>query len=244
MQLSLSAGRNRHRRPDRVAAVGRWDPLVVAVFAAALSAAGAARPSLWFDEAATISAATRSVPELWRMLGNIDAVHGLYYLLMHAWLSVVPATEFWVRLPSCLAVGVAAAGVVVLARLHASRTIAVTAGIVFAILPRTTWAGIEARPYALSTACAVWLTVLLVVALRRDRRALWVGYAAAVVGSTVLNLFTVLIVLPHAVMVVLSPRGRAAGRHWLVAAVAAASSWRRSCCSPEVRSDRSDGSLR
>ena len=51
-------------------------------------------PSLWFDEAATISAATRSVPELWQMVHNIDAVHGPYYLLMHGWYVVFPATEF------------------------------------------------------------------------------------------------------------------------------------------------------
>src|SRR5690242_10159314 len=60
--------------------VGRLDPVLAAVLAVAVSAAGAARPSLWFDEAATISAATRSLPELWRLLHNIDAVHGLYYL--------------------------------------------------------------------------------------------------------------------------------------------------------------------
>lgn len=193
----------------------------MAVFAAVLSAAGAARPSLWFDEAATISAATRSVPELWRMLGNIDAVHGLYYLLMHGWLSVVPATEFWVRVPSCLAVGAAAAGVVVLARSYASRTVAVTAGVVFAILPRTTWAGVEARPYALATACAVWVTVLLAAAIRVDRRARWFGYGAAVFGLTMLNLFSALILLPHAVLVLRTGRRRALW-HWVAAMAVAA----------------------
>lgn len=221
MQPSLRAGETCAARPHRAAAARRWDPLVIAVFAAALSSAGAGRPSFWWDEAATISAATRSMPELWRMLGNVDAVHGLYYLLMHIWLSVVPATEFWVRVPSCLAIGAAAAGTVVLARLYTSRTVAVTAGIVFAILPRVTWAGIEARPYALSTACAVWVTVLLVVALRRRRNGWWLGYAVAVMAVTVLNLFTWLIVLPHAVVVVLTEQRRATGRRWVIAVAAA-----------------------
>jgi mannosyltransferase len=81
-------------QPTRTPTAGGLDPVVVAVFAIVVSAAGAARPSLWFDEAATISAGTRSVPELWRLLGNIDAVHGLYYLLMHGWFAVFPATEF------------------------------------------------------------------------------------------------------------------------------------------------------
>ena len=82
----------------------------MAVLAVVVSAAGAARPSLWFDEAATISASTRTVGELWRMVANIDAVHGLYYLLMHGWFAVFPATEFAARLSSSVAAGVAAAG--------------------------------------------------------------------------------------------------------------------------------------
>lgn len=90
---------------------GRFDPAMVAVFATVVCAAGAARPSLWFDEAATISGSTRSVPELWRLIHNVDAVHGLYYLVMHGWFAVFPATEFWSRLSSGLAVGAAAAGV-------------------------------------------------------------------------------------------------------------------------------------
>ncbi len=99
------------------------DPLAIAVLAAVIGAVGAGRPSLWFDESATISAsASRSVPELWKLLGHIDAVHGLFYLLMQGWFGVFPATEFWSRVPSCLAVGIAAAGVVVLARQFLPRT--------------------------------------------------------------------------------------------------------------------------
>ncbi|MBV8347438.1 MAG: hypothetical protein JOZ49_07875, partial [Mycolicibacterium sp.] len=96
---------------------GRYDPVAVAALTVILSLAGASRPSLWFDEAATISAANnRSLGDMWQMLGNIDAVHGLYYLLMRGWFMVSPATEFWTRVPSGLIVGVAGAGVVVLAK--------------------------------------------------------------------------------------------------------------------------------
>jgi hypothetical protein len=49
------------------------DALVIAVLATVISGIGASRPSLWFDEAATISASThRSLPELWRLLTHID----------------------------------------------------------------------------------------------------------------------------------------------------------------------------
>src|SRR3978361_2344294 len=73
------------------------DPVLIAILTIGVSAAGASHPSSWFDEAATISAATRPLPALWRMLGHIDAVHGLYYLLMHGWFALFPVTEFWSR---------------------------------------------------------------------------------------------------------------------------------------------------
>ncbi|MGH3583366.1 MAG: glycosyltransferase family 39 protein, partial [Mycobacterium sp.] len=74
--MQLSQPTLRHRDPAALLRAGRLDGVLVAVFAVAVSAAGAARPSLWFDEAATISAGTRTLPQLWGLLGNIDAVHG------------------------------------------------------------------------------------------------------------------------------------------------------------------------
>ncbi|SBS75328.1 conserved membrane hypothetical protein [uncultured Mycobacterium sp.] len=194
------------------------DAVWVALFATFFSAAGAARPSLWFDEAATISASTRSVPDLWRMLGNIDAVHGLYYFVMHGWFTVFPATEFWSRLSSSFVVGLAAAGVVVLGRQLSTRTVAVTAGLVFALLPRVTWAGIEARSYALAMAAGVWVTVLCLSAIRRDRPRWWLGYAAMMVTATLLNVFLILLLPIHAVIVAVVADTRRVRWHWVVAA--------------------------
>ncbi len=203
--------------PDVIAASGPArargrlvDPWVIAVLAALISGAWACRPSLWFDEGATISAAaSRTLPELWRLLGHIDAVHGLYYLLMHGWFAIFPPTEFWSRAPSALAIGAAAAGVVVFTRQFApGRGTAVCAGVVFAMLPRTTWAGIEARSYALSVAAAIWLTVLFLAAVRRNRPRLWVGYALALMVSILLSLNLVLLVLVYAAtLALLTPKG-------------------------------------
>jgi mannosyltransferase len=178
------------------------DPWVIAVFAAVVSGAWACRPSLWFDEGATISAsASRTLPELWKLLGHIDAVHGLYYLLMHGWFAIVPPTEFWSRAPSALAIGAAAAGVTVFTRQFVpGRATAVCAGTIFAILPRTTWAGMEARPYAFAVAAAIWLTVLLVAAVRRGRPRLRLFYALALMLSILLSLNLILLVLIYAAM--------------------------------------------
>ncbi|MEB3984350.1 glycosyltransferase family 39 protein [Mycobacterium sp. 663a-19] len=188
------------------------------MLAASVSLAGAGRPSFWYDEAATISASySRSLAQLWRMLGNVDAVHGLYYLLMHGWFHIFPPTEFWSRAPSGLAVGGAAAGLVVLGKQFSSRTVAVAAGVFCGILPRSTWAGIEARPYALSMLAAVWLTVLLVVAARRDNAWVWLGYGIALAASILLEMYLVLLLLAHIVFVCALRRGRAVLVHFAVA---------------------------
>nr|WP_231985152.1 glycosyltransferase family 39 protein [Mycobacterium sp. E796] len=183
--------------------------MVVGLLAAAISLAGAARPSFWYDEAATISASySRSLGQLWQMLGNVDAVHGLYYLLMHGWFQVFPHTEFWSRAPSGLAVGGAAAGVVVLGGQFSSRTVAVASGVLCGVLPRTTWAGVEARPYALSMMAAVWITVLLVVAARRNGAWSWLSYGVALAASILLDAYLALLVLAHLVYIAAFARTR------------------------------------
>ncbi len=219
--MDLSLNERAEGADRRVVREARIDALAVAAFAVALCAAGAARPSLWFDEAATISAATRSIPQLWDLIGHIDAVHGLYYLGMHGWFAILPATEFWSRFSSCLAIGGAAAGVVVLGRQFSTRTVSVCAGILFAMLPRITWAGIEARSYSWSTLAAVWLTVLLISAIRRDRTAVWLSYGALLAASTVLNMFVVLMVVPHAVAVAIVCNRRRTRIRWASVTAAA-----------------------
>ncbi len=185
------------------------DPLIVAVLAATVSLAGAARPSFWYDEAATISASySRSLRQLWQMLGNVDAVEGLYYLLMHGWFTIFPPTEFWSRVPSGLAIGGAAAGIVVLGKQLSSRTVALASGLVCAILPRATWAGIEARPYALSMMAAVWLTALLVYAGRRDNAWAWLSFGIVLAISVLLDVYLLLLSLVHLAFICVFRRSR------------------------------------
>jgi mannosyltransferase len=92
----------------------------------------------------------------------------------------------------------------------------VCAGVVFAILPRVTWAAVEARSYALTAAAAVWLTVLLVTAVRRHRRGLWVFYALALMLSILLNLYLVLLVPVYAVVTLVLRRGKSELRWWAI----------------------------
>jgi len=204
------------RRP-RASSIGV--PFALGLVGTAVALVGSSTVSLWTDEAATVSAATRSLPELWALVQRIDAVHAAYYLVMHLWTSVAGISPFALRLPSAIAVGVSVVGVhrllVVLGRSDA----AVTGAVVAIVLPRITWMGIEARSFGPSAAFAVWATVLLVVALRRGGAGRWVGYAALLGIGTALNIYVALLAVAHAVTVVVARdvtnRRRLA---WLVAA--------------------------
>jgi mannosyltransferase len=196
------------------------DAALVGIAGAVISGVGAGNPSCWYDEAATISGATRTLPELARLIYHSDAAHPLYYLLMHGWFELVPPNEFWARVPSWVAVGFAAGGLVVLARLLSTRAVAISAGVIFAILPRVTAAGIEARPYGLTCLASVWLTVVLVIAVRRARAPVWLLYGVLLTVSVLLNIYLALIVIVHGYSLLVLRVGRRQFGAWLVAVCA------------------------
>jgi len=172
-------------------------PALVGAFAFVVSLIAIAVPGVWYDEAATISSATRSWPQLFAEIQTVDAVHALYYAGMHVWFDLVGYSPFTLRLPSAIAVGVAAAFTTVLGR---QLGLGILGGIVFAILPRTIWMGGEGRSYAFTAAAAVVLTVVLLRALRSGARRAWVAYGVLVVISCLLFVYLALVVVAHAVI--------------------------------------------
>lgn len=195
---------------------------LLGLFASLVSVAGSWQPSYWGDEAASVMSAERSLPSLFRMLGHVDAVHGAYYVVLHFWIGVFGASELSTRAPSALGVGLAGAGTVVLARQLANARVAVTAGVVFAVLPRVTYMGAEARSTALATAVAAWLTVVLVHTLRsgrygwaRARR--WAAYALLLATGIYLFLDLLLLIPVHAVAVALLGKRPLPWRAWTLA---------------------------
>ena len=226
----------------RRAAVSRRaipDALVIGLIGFALSVALSWVPSVWYDESATIIAATRSWSDLGRMLGTVDAVHGLYYALMHVWFDLVGYTPFTLRLPSAVATGLAAALIVPLVRRLATRRTAVYAGLLFCLLPRVTWSGGEGRSFALTTAFAVLLTLVYLAAWRRSgeqpgaaragwwvRSRWWALYAVLAVLFTGLFLYVALLVVAHGVTAVwttVRARREAGAQHRAITASAATS---------------------
>ncbi len=192
----------------RLAVPGRADAWVAGAVAVLVSITLSWRPSFWFDEAATVAAANRSEIDILRLVLNFDAVHALYYLAMHAWFSLVPINEFTARLPSSVAVGGAAAGLVVLGKLIADRPTAWAGAAAFTVLPRTLWAGVEARSYACTAALAVWLTVVFVLAATRRGSALWALYGFVLALAAVSFVYLALMALAHAVTLAVERKWR------------------------------------
>lgn len=181
-----------------------------------------ARP-FWGDEADTISAERRSVPQLLRLLGHVDAVHGLYYLLLWPVVGLAGPGEFAARLPSALAMAAAAGGVTAIARRLTSRPAGLYAGLVFALLPMVTRQAHNARPYALVTAAAVLASYLLPGVAQRPTPRRLAGYAAALVLVGYLQMFGLLLIPAHAVALagLAGDSRRAVVRRWLASAGAA-----------------------
>jgi mannosyltransferase len=211
--VRTSAREHRRRlRPDAVLLV----PVLVTL---AIGAWGLGTPSYWRDEAATLDAEARSVPALLRMLTNVDAVHGAYYLLMWPIVHAFGTEEVVLRLPSLLAAAAAAAGVAALGRrLHSSRA-GLSAGLVFAVLPQVSRYGQEGRSYAFVLGCAVLASYLLVRAVGEPDRRWLPGYGGAIAALGLLNLLGLLLLAGHAVF--LLARCRTLLRRWLTVAALA-----------------------
>lgn len=179
------------------------------------------RAQLWRDELATWSAASRSVPDLLRMIGTIDGVSGPYYLFMHGWIIVVGDSVLALRLPSALAMAASAALVAVLGKQLFGAPEGLIAGLLFAIVPSTSRYGQEARPYAFATLFVVLATLLLVRALARPTWPRWLAYAAAVAAVGLSHLVAVTVVAGHAAAVLLTAPQRRRWRSWLAAVAGA-----------------------
>ncbi|MFF0728469.1 glycosyltransferase family 39 protein [Streptomyces sp. NPDC004134] len=178
--------------------------------------------SMWRDEAATYDMARRTLPELLHTLGSVDAVHGLYYLLMHAVFALFGDSLYALRLPSLLAMSAATAGVAVLGGRLAGPRAGLLAGLAFTLLPAVQRYAQEGRSYALVCAAVTWATWLFVRALEERRLRLWLGYGALALTACLLHEFAVLAVAAHGVTLCLSPHSREDRRAWTWTAAAVA----------------------
>ncbi len=223
------AGRSAPRAGGWLARVGNWAPVCVpSVVMAVLGTWGIARQSaMGNDEIATRWAAMLSLSELGHLLIHVDAVHGLYYLLIHAWV-VVGSSPAVLRVPSVIAmVAAVALAVVITRRLTSSAWAGLFAGLVMALTPIISFYAQTARSYAMVVTCMLGATLVLIHALEAEAagrpawRRWWIGYTALVTLGGYLNEMFLLVLAAHGVTVLLTRQGRTVVRHFIVATAAA-----------------------
>ncbi|MFI6596057.1 glycosyltransferase family 39 protein [Nonomuraea sp. NPDC050536] len=184
--------------------------------AAAVACWGLATPSLWRDESVSVSAARMPLSQLRLLLGDIDAVHALYYLLLRPFITLPLPVEAAARLPSVLAFAGAALGVTVIGRRLAGPLAGLAGGLIYAVTPIAVRYAQEARSYALVSAVAVLATWLLLRLADRPARWPYVAYAASLALLGYLHLYAMLLLPAHAVAAWFS------GRRWALVPMAAA----------------------
>lgn len=168
-------------------------PALIIAVAFALAVHGLAADSLWGDEIFTAIYAAQSPAEVIRFTAG-DIHPPLYYLLAgmlaHTplWLAGTPGpvTDWLWRWVSVLAAVPAAAITFRLGQTLFNRRIGAAAAFLLAIAPVAVRYAQEARMHALFMALSAGSTLVLALALRRNRRRYWLGYALV----TALNLYT------------------------------------------------------
>ena len=226
-RAALSARLNRDVGPAWLMAIPPLATFVIMLW-------GIRGASYWRDEAATLSAAQRPFGNLLRTLGNIDAVHGAYYVLIWVMVRIGGTGELVTRLPSAVAMAVAAVAVTALGRRLISLRAGLASGLVFAVLPQVSLYGQDARPYAIVVALAAVASYLLVRvtgaedARQRNRWLAW--YAVCLAALGIVDIFGLLLVPAHAVTVALrflrarddasARAARSLGLGWLAAVLA------------------------
>lgn len=174
------------------------------------------------DELATATFASLTPGEQATAVTLVDAVAAPYYLLVHAVTLVVPG-DLGIRLPSLVAMVLAAVAVGVLARRWWGVSSGLAAAALLAANPLMIALAATARPAAVAVACvALALLCADFATLGRVPTAVvtWGGFVTATVAAGIMHLFALLAVIP--VIALALRRGRRATVGCLLAAVASA----------------------
>ncbi|WP_345429582.1 glycosyltransferase family 39 protein [Actinoallomurus vinaceus] len=188
----------------------RWRAAVVpgvpGLAALAMGLWGAGRLSWWRDEAVTAGVAHRPVVDILRFVAHLDAVHAVYYLFIHCWMSVFGASELSLRLPSIAAFAVAAAGTAILGWRLLSPSGGLLAGLLYTASPFANHYAHEARSYALVTALTVVSTILFLRLVESGTRRSAAAYGAGLVALGLVHLFALLVGAAHLVSLLVARR--------------------------------------
>ncbi|MEU9337254.1 glycosyltransferase family 39 protein [Streptomyces sp. NPDC048290] len=206
----------RRPAPSRARAVVVLAPLALTL---ALGLWGIRRnDTMWGDESVTYQLAHRDLAQIWLTAQHIDLVHALYYTVMHGIFGLFGGGLLTLRLPSVLAMSVAASGVGLLGLRLVGPRAGLMAGLVFALLPQVQKYAQEGRSYAMVCALVTWATYVLVVSVPHRARWRWAVYGCTMLLACLLHEFAVLALVAHGVTLVVSRVPRPVLKAWSVTA--------------------------
>jgi mannosyltransferase len=189
----------------------RWPGFAWLIPGLLMAVVGAIRvnePGLWADEFATWGMTTVPYSEALWVLRYVDAVLGPYYAVVHVWSDVFGNSDASIRIPSIIAMSLAAALTGATGYRVYGLRVGILAGVLLAVLPGPSRYAQEARPYAFTVCAAALATYVLVRILQGGRWKWFLAYAGAV---SLLGLFHIvgLVLLAGHVWIILARRRRA-----------------------------------
>lgn len=170
-----------------------WVPFALGVAALILRLYRIGAQCFWFDEAQTLSVARLPWDEIVQRAYRPP----LYHYLLNVWSTLVPESEFWLRLPSALIGALVPPLILAIGtRLYGRRT-GLLAGLLAAISPALVAYSQELRMYSLLAfefALLCWLTIRL-LSRAPSRGRTWIAFGLTVIAALYTHYFALPFVL-------------------------------------------------
>lgn len=171
--------------------------LPIFVLAAVTRLYGLTDSAIWCDEGSSLLLSQYSPSLTWFHTAH-DVHPPLYYLLLHAWMSLFGNGLFSIRFMSVVPALGTVALVIWLVRLIATRRAAVLAGLLVALMPIAVRYSQEVRMYSLMGFWLIGATIALVLWVQHPQRQRYlVFYVLLMTASFYTHYFTALCVMSH-----------------------------------------------
>ncbi len=196
----------RRRAPAKAApwtSILSWRmPILILVLALSFNLYRLGSPSVWFDEAFSVELARQPLPLLWKIISGPEPNMGLYYLVLHAWLSLTAAlglhaTEFVVRLPSAVFAACSTLVVFFLGKQLLQPRAGLIAALLFLLNDLQLVYAQQARSYSLQLLliCIAWYALLVALTADFRTRRWWLCFVVATILAVYAHLFSLIILL-------------------------------------------------
>lgn len=183
-------------------------PGAIVAAGAAVRFAGVGQQSYWYDESFTVHLVHGSFGALLKGVSRTESTPPLYYVLAWVWARVFGEGEAGLRSLSVLL----GAALVLVAYLVARRLGGNVAGIAAAALvavnPLLVWYSQEARAYSLAALLALLTVLALVLAHQRRGVMALTAWGVCGVAAFASHYFTVFLIVPEAIWLLLGRSGR------------------------------------